>query len=56
MQAGAAAIEEPVAQGVLQSLGTDAPAGMSQALDRLDDERASDASLEALNRDLAGEE
>jgi phage shock protein A len=52
MQARAAAIEELVAAGVLHHIGTDPTAGMTAALDRLDDERAIDARLAELKRDL----
>ncbi|HKG26849.1 MAG TPA: PspA/IM30 family protein [Thermomicrobiales bacterium] len=55
MQARAAAIEELVAEGVLHRIGTDPTSGMTEALDRLDDERVIDARLAALKQELAGE-
>jgi phage shock protein A len=56
MQARAAAIEEMVAEGVLHRIGTDPTAGMTEALDRLDSERAIEARLEALKQELSHEE
>jgi phage shock protein A len=55
MQARAAAIDELVAEGVLQHIGSGPTAGMTAALDRIDDERAIDARLAALKRELADE-
>jgi phage shock protein A len=52
MQARAAAIEELVVEGVLHHIGTDPTAGITDALDRLDDERAIDARLAELRRVL----
>jgi phage shock protein A len=54
LQARAAAIEELFDEGVLHHVGSDPTAGMTEALDRLDDERAIDARLAELKRDLGG--
>jgi phage shock protein A len=55
MQARAAAIEELVAEGVLHRIGADPTAGMTEALDRLDDARSVDDRLETLKQEVAGE-
>ncbi len=55
MQARAAAIEEMVAEGVLHRIGTDPTSGMTEGLDRFDDERAIETRLAALKQELAGE-
>jgi hypothetical protein len=52
MQARAAAIDELVAEGTLHAIGTDPTAGMTAALDRLDEERDIEARLALLKREL----
>ncbi len=55
MQARAAAIDELVAEGALHAIGADPTAGMTAALDRLDDERDIEARLASLKREVGGE-
>jgi phage shock protein A len=55
LQARAAAIDAMVADGLLPPLGANPLAGVTAALDRLDDARALETRLEALKRELAGD-